>query len=115
MTLLYRDAPLIYIASPYSHGDAFVNVQRQQDAANKILNLGALPIWPLCSAYLNMSCPREWEEWMDICLGLANRCDALWRLDGDSRGADLEVEFMLAQGKPVFYYEDDLQAWLASL
>lgn len=41
------------------------------------------------------------------------RCDALYRMEGDSPGADREVEFANMHNIPVFFDIDDLNEWLS--
>lgn len=96
---------LIYIASPYTIGDQFRNVQRQIEAANGILDAGHIPISPLLNAvYYNAQFERSWEFWMQIDFELLDRCDMLLRLDGPSKGADLEVAHAKERSIPVFEY-----------
>ena len=45
---------------------------------------------------------RDWTIWMAIDLELLSKCDALIRLPGDSKGADIEVDYAMANGIPVY-------------
>jgi len=93
---------LVYIASPYTAGNQEENVLRQIKAANKIIDLGHIPVWPLSSHYLHLDQPRPYQEWLDIDIELLSRCDALVRLQGRSHGADMECK--AASGNiPIFY------------
>lgn len=40
---------------------------------------------------------------LPISLALANRCDAVLRIGGTSKGADQEAEIFKAKGLPVYY------------
>lgn len=94
---------VIYIASPYTKGDNFVNVQRSIEAANKLLDMGYIAISPLVnSVFYHMQRERSWSEWMEIDYQLVNMCDCLVRLPGDSTGADKEVIYALSHNKPVY-------------
>jgi hypothetical protein len=98
---------LVYIASPYSKGDNFVNTQLQIKTANKLLDYGFIPISPLMnSVWYNMQKERPWDIWMQIDYELILKCDYLLRLEGESKGADLEVEFAKKNNIPVVYYLD---------
>ena len=106
---------LVYIASQYTIGDHFINVQRQIECGNKLMDLSFIPIAPLVnSAFYNMQKERTWAVWMDIDYVLISKCDYLLRLDGESRGADLEVAFAKQHNIPVFYSIDELyEFWMS--
>jgi hypothetical protein len=93
----------VYIASPYSIGDAAVNVRVQIDAANELMDKGFIPYAPLMSHFHHFVHPRSHAEWMRIDLVWVSMCDCLLRLPGESDGADREVRYAESLGKPVFY------------
>lgn len=98
----------IYIASPYTIGDTAINVKRQIDAAEELINLGYAPFAPLLSHFQHMVHPQPHEVWLDIDLTWLLQCDAVLRLDGESKGADIEVSAAKDHGIPVYYSIDDL-------
>jgi hypothetical protein len=98
---------VIYIASPYTLGDVAANVAVQKDAAHRILDLGHCPIAPLLSHYLHIHKQRPYEDWLQMDLVLIRKCDALLRLPGESRGADIEANLARAIPIPVFLGWDD--------
>lgn len=93
----------VYIASPYTVGDTAINVKRQMGVASKLIDLGYAPFWPLHSHFLHMVYPKEYETWIKCDLVWILSCDCLLRLDGESRGADIEVQFATQNSIPVFY------------
>jgi len=94
----------VYIASPYTKGDQFVNVQRQIDIANRLLDEGFIPISPLMnSVWFNMQRERSWDFWMEMDYQLIDKCDYLLRLNGESVGADKEVAYAIAHDKVVYF------------
>lgn len=99
---------IIFISSPYTIGNQLDNVQRQVEAAHTLMDYGYAPLAPLLSHYLEQWRSRPWEEWMEIDFVLLAKCDALLRLDGESRGADLEVAEARRLGIPVVYSVDEL-------
>lgn len=103
---------LIYIASPYTTGDKDHNVLRQIVAAEQISTIGAIPYIPLLSHYWDEVYPHEWEYWINICKEMVLRCDALIRLPGESRGADIEVATALLNNIPVFHSFATLNLWV---
>ena len=93
----------VYIASPYTIGDSALNVKRQMHAGNELMNEGFIPFIPLLSHFQHMMYPRNYEEWLNWDHEWVNTCDCLLRLDGESSGADKEVEWAKDAGMPVFY------------
>ena len=93
----------VYIASPYTLGDVAVNVKRQLDVSDELMTLGFAPFAPLYSHFQHMAHPRPYTDWIKIDLEWVIVCDCVLRLDGESKGADGEVEFAKKLGKPVFY------------
>ncbi len=94
---------LIYIASPYTLGDQALNVRRQIEAADKLLELGHIPLIPCLSHLWHLISPKPYDEWLRIGIAWLSHCDAVLRLDGLSIGADLEVAGARKLRKPVYY------------
>lgn len=98
----------VYIASPYTKGDIAVNVKEQMDFANILMDAGFAPFVPLYSHFQHMAHPRPYEDWIKLDLEWVKSCDCVLRLEGESKGADGEVEFAKELGLPVFYELSDL-------
>ncbi len=96
-------AKLVYIASPYTKGDAVLNIRRSIHFAEQIRELGYVPECPLLSHLWHMISPHDYEYWMSLCLDKLEHCDILVRLMGDSPGADREVEHARKMGITVYY------------
>lgn len=102
----------VYVASPYTHGDQYVNVQRQIEFGNCLLDRGLVPVSPLLnSVSYHAQKQREYDLWMDIDYNWILKCDALFRLEGESKGADLEVVFAKKMNIPVFTDKELLMMW----
>ncbi len=93
----------VYIASPYTVGDAGINVRHSMEAYNLILDAGGLPFSPLHSHFQHIYFPRSYEEWLNIDLAWLEICDCVWRLPGESKGADIETGRARFLGLPVFF------------
>lgn len=104
---------VIYISSPYSIGDVGENVSRHMEAANIVMNMGHCPIAPLLTHFMHIVRPRPYEDWMACDLELVKRCDIVWRLPGESKGADREMAAAIEAGIPVAESFAELQDWLA--
>jgi len=98
----------VYIASPYTLGDAAENVRAQIDAVDELMNMGFMPFAPLYSHFQHMVHPRPYQDWIDIDLEWVEVCDCLLRLPGESSGADDEVEFAELSHIPVYYSFEEL-------
>ena len=96
----------VYIASPYTIGDKKHNVKLQIDCANELINLEFAPFAPLLSHYLP---PQPYEKWLELDLEWLKCCDCLLRLEGESAGADKEVDAAISANKPVVYSIDELK------
>jgi hypothetical protein len=102
----------IYIAGPYSHG--FFNVLNAIDRADKIqVEIPDVVVFlPHLYHFWASYYPHHDEEfWLDIDLAWLSRCDCIYRMPGDSDGADMEVAKANELGLPVFYNMIDLIKW----
>jgi hypothetical protein len=93
----------VYIASPYTKGDPAVNVKRQIDMADTLMNHGYVPFVPLLMHFQHLCKPRDYQDWIDYDLEWIVSCDCLLRLKGESPGAANEVKEAESLGIPVFY------------
>lgn len=99
---------IVYISSPYSIGDQILNVRRQIDTADRLLELGHIPFVPCLSHFWHYLSPKMTEEWLRIDAAFVARCDAVLRLKGISTGADLEVAIAEKLGIPVYHTLDEI-------
>lgn len=93
----------VYIASPYTLGNRERNVAISLDAANVLADLGFYPFAPLLTHFWDLQHSRPYEYWLQYCLKWVERCDAVYRIIGESNGADIEVARALELSIPVFY------------
>lgn len=117
--------PWVYIASPYTKGDAAINTRFQMRMWDVLFDCGMVPIAPLWSHFQHLHNPRPYRDWVDYDNEIIRRCDACLRLTAtdpvldyqqqESSGADAEVQLFLSLGKPVFYEFWDLKRWLDTL
>ena len=112
----------IYIASPYTNGDTAINVRRQLDMANKLLNLGYFPYTPLLTHFQHMFTPRSEGDWLKLDFVYIKVCDAVLRLkpivdnkELTSKGADLEEKVANENNVPVFYDLGELDVFFKSM
>ena len=93
----------VYVASPYTVGDVAQNVRNSLECAEALIAAGYVPFTPLLSHLWHLMSPHEYEYWTALDMAWLERCDALIRLPGQSKGADAEANEMRRQGKPVFF------------
>ncbi|BDG73051.1 DUF1937 family protein [Roseomonas fluvialis] len=106
----------IMVAGPYASGGADAPTRAARLAA---MNRAALAVFRLGHTPVigvNMALPviaaAEHDAYAEVMqplsLALAERCDAILRLPGDSHGADAELARFQAAGKPVFRALDEI-------
>ena len=112
----------IMVAGPYSFGanseaDRQENLDALNAAALALFEAGHVPI-----IGVNMALPvirvagaeRYAEIMMPLSLALAERCDAVLRIGGESPGADGEVARFRERGLPLYFALADIPAAKAS-
>jgi len=94
----------VYVAGPYTGGNTNENVAH---AVHFGFGLRAMddricPFVPHLYHFAELLAgAQEYDWWMQICLEEVRRSDYLIRLDGESNGADMEMEEALVNGIPV--------------
>lgn len=90
--------PLVYICGPYTHPDPVVNTRNAVEAGMRVWDEGlGVPLIPHLSMLTHLIDPRPVETWYQLDLRLLDHCGALWRLPGESAGADREVAYARAR------------------
>jgi hypothetical protein len=114
----------VYIAGALSRGDLLGNLQAADAAFLALLRAGFAPLCPHWSVYLGSvrrngvtylgdvnGCHAmarvdaegiSWETWLEQCLAWVVQADAVLRLPGESRGADVECGAARERGIPVY-------------
>jgi nucleoside 2-deoxyribosyltransferase len=104
----YSKRTKVYIASPYNKGNKINNVKMQMIMGDVLIKFGFLPFVPLLFHFQHYHHPLSYEEWMAIDLAWLETCDCVFRLNGESPGADREVSRAKELGIPVFYSIEQL-------
>ena len=104
----YTPRPLVYVAGPLTTGDPFLNVRNAVMWAEVLWHAGYDALVPHLGAFWHMHYHHTYEEWMRLDFNYLLRCDALYRLPGESPGSDREVAFAKERGIPVFEDMDTL-------
>ena len=93
----------IYVAGPYTNGDVAVNVRNAIMAADTIFSAGFIPFVPHLTHFWHLLAPRDYEDWLRLDLVWLESCDGLVRLEGESAGADREVQRAAELGMPIWF------------
>jgi len=92
----------VYIAGPYTKGDVAVNVRNAIITGDEVFNLGHSPYIPHLTHFWHMLCPRDWGAWVSQDSVWLLQCEAVIRLPGESKGADIEIALAKSKGIPVY-------------
>jgi hypothetical protein len=118
---------VVYISGPIK-GDLAANIGQATAAFKRLAEAGLAPICPHWSAFSGPvlvsstggtvyafasveGCGLSHAEWLAVDLALVERSDAVLRLPGESKGADMETDHARARGIPVFDTVSSLLAW----
>jgi hypothetical protein len=102
--------PLVYVAGPIT-GDPWGCVRKATTAAAILDDLGCWAYLPQLSVLHEIVAPMPYEHWIEHGLAMVERCDGIYRIPGESPGAEREVEHALTVGVPVFFAGDDVVVW----
>lgn len=108
----------VMVAGPYRSGAADAEAARRNrralhEAALAVLRRGHVPVVgvDLALPLIEAAGTDRYEAIMDpLCLALVERCDAVLRIGGASRGADREVARFRALGRPVYTSAEEIPA-----
>jgi hypothetical protein len=100
----------VYIAGPITKGDRFENVTHAIRTGKQMVKDGLAPYIPHFDAYMTLGGDDiSWNSYLEWDLEWSNLAEAIYRLDGESVGADLEVKHAEEHSIPVFYETGDLR------
>jgi hypothetical protein len=113
---------LVLIAGPYRSGTE--DIPRRMAENLRILEQYALPLYraghlPMIGEWVALPIIREagsasvgdpvYAEYLyPVASRLLERCDAVLRIPGESKGADQDVEIARRRGLPIFYKIEDV-------
>lgn len=115
-----RMKPLVYLASPYSEGDRYLNVVAHLIMYRRLLQDGIVnPVAPLLATLMPGADQIPYERWIEVDLSIVERCDALLSFDAQvdsysyiySEGRRKEVSMAEECNIPVFRFVDLLYEW----
>lgn len=105
---------MIYIASPYSHPDAWMMEERYNAVTRftaGLLGSGLIVFSPIAHCHelsRQYKLPSTFEFWRKYCLGMLDKADELYvlKLTGweESRGVQEEIAYASTKGIPLTYW-----------
>lgn len=101
----------VYVAGPISKGDVFDNIVRAMKVGRQMVLDGLAPYIPHLDAFLfawgdgsgTNTKEISWEQYLEWDLEWVALSEAIFRVAGESKGADLEVSVAKSLGIPVFF------------
>ena len=103
---------LIYVAGPITIGLLEENVRNAVKAGTMIMDLGHAAIVPHLTVFWNMITLRPYSDWIKMDEIMIERCDAVYRIPGESKGADHETMLASKLGIPIFFHAFSLRIFL---
>jgi hypothetical protein len=97
----------IYVAGPYTSSPVS-NTLTAIDVGQELLDAGYAPMVPHLTHYWHMRIENPWQSWMELDLPWVSVAHAVYRIPGESTGADQEVALAESLGIPVYYSIADL-------
>lgn len=97
----------VYIAGPYTDGAWEYNIRDVVKTADEVFEAGHTPFIPHTMTTLwALVSPKPKDEWLRFDLKWLDQCDCLVRIDGESEGGDVEVEYAKEIDIPIYYGVD---------
>lgn len=94
----------VYVAGPMSHGDLMDHVRSAILHAQELVSHGHAPMVPQLSLMWQIVHPNPWDVWLyTVDLPWVEVADAVLRLPGESKGADVECQHARERDIPVFH------------
>jgi hypothetical protein len=103
----------VYLAGPYTKPDPVVNTREAiLFGAHLRDTYGVRVFVPHFTHFEHFLAPKPYERWLKIDLDWLPICDVLYRMPGESSGADAEVKEAEKQGKVVVFSIAEFESWL---
>ena len=101
----------VYLAGPISQGDVLENVTNAIKLGKRMVKDGLAPYIPHFDSYMFPGNDISWNAFLEWDLEWLPLCEAVFRITGESEGADKEVEVARELSIPVFYSYSQLLAF----
>ena len=98
---IIRTRPRIYVAGPISSNPPLM-AEAGINTGEALLRQGFAPFVPHLSYFWNKEFQHDWQTWLELDLPWVMVSHAVYRMQGESAGADLEVAVAEECGIPVY-------------
>lgn len=96
----------IYLSGPITKGNRSLSFYQAAEAQRLLMLEGHAVLNPMLSIMHPDGMNIDWQTWIDSDLEWVAVADAIVRLPGESKGADIETAFAREHGIPVLMVED---------
>lgn len=104
--------PLVYVAGPISTPNPVTNTHKALVLGTRLRDTGLLvPFIPHALISWELACPADYETFMAYDFQIIRHAQAVFRMVGQSPGADRECHLAQKLGLPVFHAEQHLLVW----
>lgn len=101
--------PVVYLSTPMRKGRWTDNVRVASFVAAELMKLGFGVINPIGSWLPDLVVPLDADTWINNDFALIQRCDAVFRIEGESEGADKECMFAKENGIPIYFTIENIK------
>ena len=106
---------LVYLAGPYTKPDPAINTRAAILLGAEIRDRFGVRVYvPHFSHFEHLLQPKMWSQWLEIDFSWVEAADVVYRMPGESVGADEEVSLAKQAGIPVVYSIESLADFLLS-
>ena len=108
----------VYVAGPMTNGTgSSFNMEKIHEAIEtffKLIELGYAPHCPHLTVFCAFMDPHRisYETWLDLDMTYVELSDVVFRIPGESKGADREVAYAVSRGVPVVHSLEELDKLL---
>jgi len=95
--------PRVYLSGPITKGDRDANFQQAADAQKTLIAAGFAVLNPMLTIRLPGAFDIDHDAWLANDLPWVAAADAVLRLPGKSKGADIECQHATIHSVPVFH------------
>jgi len=102
----------IYIAHPITIGQPDRNMRNMIDACEEVWKLGCFAYGAFLNIMWEVVYPKTEGEYLKHDIAWMKKCDIAWRIPGESKGADKEIDKAIKAGIPIVYSLKELKKLL---
>ncbi len=101
--------PRVYISGPISNGgkipddDQHACLPEALRVWDALMRMGMAPLCPHLTVYAHKAYPQTYEAYIESDLSWILASEAVLRISGESKGADIECDFAKETGIPVYH------------